>query len=76
MAIVEKKNYHSERVIDLTGPDGNCFALMGHARNFARQLDWSPHEIDALISEMKSGDYEHLVRTFDDNFGKIVTLLR
>ena len=26
-------------VIDLTGPDGNVFALMGYAKRFARQLD-------------------------------------
>jgi hypothetical protein len=76
MAIRNKAEYQTERVIDLTGPDGNAFALMGYARRFARQLDWSPHEIDAVISEMMSGDYEHLVQTFDDNFGKFVTLLR
>ena len=76
MTIRSKKGYVAERVIDLTGPDGNAFALMGHARRFARELDWSAHEIDAVISDMTADDYEHLVKVFDDNFGKIVTLLR
>ena len=38
MAIV-KKSKQREIVIDLTGPDGNVFVLMGTAKRFARQLD-------------------------------------
>lgn len=76
MAIVKKSEHTVPVVIDLTGPDGNAFALMGYAQTFARQLDWSPHEIEALMSQMMDGDYEHLIKVFDDSFGKFVTLLR
>ena len=60
-------------VIDLTGPDGNAFALMGMAKQYAKQLG-----IDAskIINDMRSGDYEHLVQVFDDAFGEFVILER
>jgi len=59
--------------IDLTGPDGNAFALMGYAKRFARQLDLDSEEI---ISNMMSGDYENLLEVFEENFGSFVTLYR
>jgi hypothetical protein len=60
-------------IIDLTGPEGNAFVLMGHARNIARQL-----EIDSkpIIEEMMSGDYEHLIEVFNNHFGEYVILER
>jgi hypothetical protein len=58
-------------VIDLTGPDGNAFALMGYAKRFAKQLDLDSNKI---ISDMTSGDYENLIQVFDDNFGDFVIL--
>jgi hypothetical protein len=62
-------------VIDLTGPDGNAFALMGYARNLAKQLGWEDKGA-ALINEMMSGDYEHLLEVFDNAFGDFVILER
>jgi hypothetical protein len=60
-------------VIDLTGPGGNAFCLLGNARKFARQLNLDG---DAIIEEMKQGNYEHLVSTFDKYFGEYVILER
>ena len=48
MAIV-KKSKQREIVIDLSGPDGNVFVLMGYARRFARDLGLDGNKI---ISEM------------------------
>ena len=62
-------------VIDLTGPDGNAFALMAYARRFATQLEWKDKGA-ALINEMMEGDYEHLLEVFDNAFGEFVTLYR
>ena len=59
--------------IDLTGPDGNAYALMGYAKKFAKQLDLDSEEI---ISNMMSGDYENLLTVFEENFGSFVTLYR
>jgi len=59
--------------IDLTGPDGNAFALMGYATNFAKQLGIDDKKITA---EMMSGDYENLLNVFDKYFGDFVILYR
>jgi hypothetical protein len=59
--------------IDLTGPDGNAFVLIGKAGNLAKQLGLDKAKIQA---EMMSGDYENLVSVFDKHFGDFVTLYR
>jgi len=59
--------------IDLTGPQGNAFVLMGMATNLAKQLGLDGK---AIVEEMMSGDYEHLVQVFDREFGHFVILYR
>jgi len=59
--------------IDLTGPQGNAFYLMGTAKKLANQLGLDSKKI---LTEMKSGDYENLLQVFDKNFGSFVTLYR
>ena len=68
----KQKNY-GPIVIDLTGPDGNAFVLLGKAKVFAKQLELDG---DKIIDEMTSDDYEHLIQVFDKYFGAFVTLLR
>jgi hypothetical protein len=60
-------------VIDITGPEGNAFALMGYARRFASQLGL---DSDRIIGQMVSGNYENLLQVFDENFGEYVILER
>lgn len=60
-------------VIDLTGPDGNAWVLIGKAGNLAKQLGLDSKAIQA---EMMKGNYEHLVKVFDKHFGDFVTLLK
>ena len=59
--------------IDLTGPDGNAFAVLGNARHWAKQLglNWEAIEADAT-----SGDYDHLVDVIEEHFGDYVTFYR
>jgi hypothetical protein len=59
--------------IDLTGPDGNAFVLIGTAGNLAKQLGLDGK---AIRTEMMNGDYENLVNVFDKHFGHFVTLYR
>ena len=68
-----REKTQKELVIDLTGPDGNAFALMAYAKRLAGQLGMNYH---VIIDEMKQGDYEHLVKTFDFHFGDYVILER
>ena len=73
MTIVKKNSLRRKMEIDLTGPDGNAFVLMGHARTLARSFG-KDHK--AIIEEMKTSDYENLVAVFDREFGEYVNLLR
>ena len=70
---IKKKTESREIVIDLTGPDGNVFVLLGRAMQYAKQLDLDGDEI---INEMQSSDYENAVQVFDKYFGSFVTLLK
>ena len=60
-------------VIDLTGPEGNAFVLLGYAKRYAKQLGLDGK---AIQNEMMQGDYEHLLEVFDKNFGDYVILDR
>ena len=71
--MIRDKQPQSEIVIDLTGPDGNAFALLAYAKRFAQQLGL---DFGKIQGEMTSGDYENLIRVFDDYFGEIVILER
>lgn len=70
---IKNKVKSSALEIDLTGPQGNAFYLLGTANKLAKQLGLDSATIQ---SEMTSGDYEKLVETFDKHFGSIVTLYR
>ena len=62
--------------IDLTGPEGNAFVLLGYAKRYAKQLGKNGVEAEAIVNEMTSGDYENLLDVFDREFGDYVTLYR
>jgi hypothetical protein len=71
--MIKSKNKNLGIEIDLTGPQGNVFFLIGTAGNLAKQLGLDGKSIQA---EMMSGDYENAVNVFDNYFGSIVTLYR
>lgn len=71
--MIKSKKKTSEIEIDLTGPNGNAFYLLGTAGRLAKEIGLNSKEIQ---SEMMKGDYEHLVNTFDKHFGHFVTLYR
>ena len=62
--------------INLNGPDGNAFALMRKAKYLGVKLDLSKDEIDSIVKEMMSGDYDNLVEVFKRNFGQLVKLVK
>jgi sugar diacid utilization regulator len=49
--------------LDLVGLDGNAFALMGAFRKQARREGWDAKEIEAVMTECQSSDYDHLLQT-------------
>ena len=72
--MIREKQQRKEIIIDLTGPDGNAFVLMGMAKNFGKQLGWDSGKCQDLVNEMMEGDYEHLLQVFDREFGHFVIL--
>lgn len=77
MTIIER-NSAAKRVIDLAGPEGNAFVLLGLAKQYAKQLheDAECPAPEAVLAEMQAGDYEHLIEVFDKYFGDYVDLMR
>jgi hypothetical protein len=73
MSIKYKKMKTGPVEIDLTGPDGNAFVLIATASRLAKQLGLDGKKIQA---EMMGGDYENLIKVFDNHFGEFVTLYR
>lgn len=74
--MIREKIPQKEIVIDITGPEGNAFCLMGYAKQYAKQLSYSQEQIGELMEDMRSGDYEHLLEVFDNHFGEYVVLER
>ncbi len=74
--IKSKESLNRGIEIDLTGPDGNAFVLMGYAKRFGKQVGMGDSYINEMLEKMMSSDYENLVKVFDDEFGSVVTLLR
>ena len=74
--IRKKQENYGPYVIDLTGPQGNAFVLLGYAKQFGRQLRMSSAEVEKIVYQMQSGDYENLINVFDKYFGEFVILER
>ena len=72
--MIRKRTTEFETIINLDGPEGNANCLLGTAVAFSRDLRMDDDEIRPILKEMKSGDYKHLVNTFDKHFGKYVVL--
>lgn len=57
------KPRYPEIEVQLTGRDGNAFAILGEVQRALRRAGVEPDEIDAFRAEATSGDYDHLLRT-------------
>ena len=53
--------------LELVGLDGNAYSLMGAFSHQARKEGWAKDEIDAVMAECNSGDYDNLIRTLMDH---------
>jgi hypothetical protein len=71
--ITNKRPKKDKIEIDLQGPKGNAFALLGIAKDLCHKtgIEWGP-----VQNEMTSGDYENLLQVMDRHFGKIIVMYR
>ena len=72
---VKRKSGLERPVIDLDGPQGNAFFLMGQVKNYGRQLKYGNVYLDGILTRMKSGDYYNLVSVFNEAFGEFVDIV-
>lgn len=49
--------------LKLTGLDGNAFSIMGAFQRQARKENWTKEEINAVLDDAMSSDYNHLLST-------------
>ena len=73
--IKDRKDMRPMIEIDLSGPQGNAFVLLGYANRLGKQI-YGPEETEFILEEMKLSTYEMLILTFDKYFGEVVTLYR
>ena len=73
--MIKSQNELNERgiEIDLTGPQGNAFYILGVAKKLGKQLG---KNVESIKTEMMEDDYDHLLEVFEREFGEYVTLYR
>lgn len=73
--MIKNKNSmpYQRPTVDLSGPDGNAYVILGYAKNFCKQLDL---DFEPIRKEMTSSDYENLIEVFDRYFGEYIDLMR
>lgn len=49
--------------VQLTGEDGNAFAILGRMQRALRKAKVPPEEIKQFMDDATSGDYDHLLTT-------------
>jgi len=78
MANTLKRTYGTGPIaIDLSGPQGNVYAIMGQARTTARELEWTEEMVKALMDEMMAKKkYVEVLEIFETKFGYMFTLYR
>ncbi len=71
--ITNKRPKKTKIEIDLLGPEGNAFALLGIAKDLCHKtgIEWEP-----IKNEMTSSDYEWLLQVMDHYFGDFIIMYR
>ena len=80
MTIRSLKEKPNKIEIDLSGPQGNAFYLLGVTKDLCKQMNKLTGEetlnAEEIMSDMKSGNYEHLLDVMEKHFGSLIILWR
>jgi hypothetical protein len=49
--------------VQLSGEDGNAYAIMGEVKRAMERAGCSKEDVAKYLSESQSGDYDHLLQT-------------
>jgi hypothetical protein len=58
--------------VDLSGPEGNAYALMNIAQRIGTQLNRSYDEMEKIQRKMMSGDYNNLLKVLFLEYGDFI----
>ena len=53
--------------LDLVGVNGNAFMIMGVFQRQAKKEGWTATEIEVVLKEAKSRDYNYLLATIENH---------
>ena len=74
MTIISRKEMPYRKIeIDLAGSDGNAFVLIGYGKRLAKDLGY---DYEPIREKMMSGDYDNLIKVFDEYFGDLVIMYK
>jgi len=73
MIVNKSKKVAGKLELNLSGPEGNAFVLMGIAQSWAKRLGL---DAKAVTADMMSGDYEHLLSVMEKHFGDHIIMYR
>lgn len=62
-----EKLVHKSVNLDLVGVNGNAFAIMGAFKRQATRDGWTKEEIDLVLDEARSQDYNHLIAVIENH---------
>ena len=62
--------------INLNGPDGNAYVLLGIAKKLSRELGYTKEHEAEIQQRMMSSDYENLLTVLDEEFGEYIIMYR
>lgn len=62
--------------VDLSGPNGNAFALLRLASDLGKKLGYTHDHVERILDEMRLSDYEGLLYTLEREFGNYIILWR
>lgn len=76
MTLHSRQPQNKKIQINLSNPEGNAFALMKLADSLGRKLGLESSDIESIIKDMKSSDFDHLVSVLDKHFGDYVDIYK
>lgn len=80
MAIIDGRERAGRKIeLDLRGPEGNVFCVLGTCKRIARQLDvaWEPIFTEAMCEPPNGKDgYEQVLEVMQKHFGEYIDFVR
>lgn len=75
--IVSREKMVSRKVeIDLSGPEGNAYRLIGLAGNLGKATGMNKSQVKNIQSEMMLSTYDMLIETLEKYFGDLIVLYK